>query len=205
MHSFATALGALRAPIVISALSVAVVMLPLQSREVFIAIGEAERLQLLWEAGRALFCLLLFSAVVLVGCIVLLSKPAASRREAVQEYRRFLQALSATLALLPFASILAALMIEPETNQKWAGFIQGLFAIGLTGVVVILVRYDRATGTVVKWGMCAAAPFARLSALQGVLALAALIAVLIACIVKWPKPFSDLIGPVGVIFLFFQY
>ncbi|KUO60156.1 MAG: hypothetical protein APF80_16630 [Alphaproteobacteria bacterium BRH_c36] len=104
MHVLVSALGTIRAPILVALLAAAIVAIPGQSHEIFRAVRESTNDTLLievvcWAVGTVVL------VVALVGCSVLLIEAAPEPRRAT--FVRFPRAVMALALVLPLVPLIA--------------------------------------------------------------------------------------------------
>ena len=208
MHTFATALGLLRAPIFVALLAAAVLILPGQSREIFQAIRETGGVDLLVEVARALAFVVLFSFALLGSCLLLIDASPPSRKAATDLHRRLLEALAFAVALIPALAVgLATVNIFAFRRQSLGWIRVDLLICGLTvtflaGIVALLAYYDKLNSAILRRARLMYRPISRLSVARGLIVVGALIVFLNTIIVIFPNEFADWFGPVCVVLLF---
>ncbi|MGE0022793.1 MAG: patatin-like phospholipase family protein [Hyphomicrobium sp.] len=212
MHLFIQAIGLLRAPLWVAAITALVLVLPSQTREILHAVFGSSSYLITLESVRTLAALLVLSATLLFSGLLLIQSAAASRRNAVIQYQNLLEAIVFGLALVPLLSVGVA-SLDPlalgAENDLTAGRIDLVARLVATAMVVAAVAFiavsaplrQRLLGLFVQ-------PVKQLMdvrADRGLIVLSVAVAAVIALIVAFPREFADAIGPVAVLLLFFSF
>ena len=110
MHILLRALAAFRAPLGVVLLAALVIIVPGQSREVFLTISEATGSEFLWQCVRVAAGLLLFSLALLGVGVIIVERPGSIRAHALSHHRVLMESLALTLPLVPLLSLVVALV-----------------------------------------------------------------------------------------------
>lgn len=208
MRIFITAIGILRAPLLVAALAACVLTLPGQSREVFQAIRETSGTHFYLELVRAAALTVVFSAALLGSALLLIASRPPSRTEAIDRYGRWLEALAIGLALVPPSAVgLAAIDTNAlrSMGPDWLHLDKVIVGAALTLSISIVaaIGISRVVGdAIIGRVKYVYRPIGLLSAVQGLVLVGVLIAALNFSIVMDPTKIANLLGPVGIILLF---
>ena len=220
-----TALGTIRAPLLVTVLAVMMLAIPQQTKEVFEAIQETQNFAFAGEWTRATFAILVFCFILLSTGFFHLKNPGQNRTEASKAYAPFLKALIWSLPVaIGLALVLANLEVsnlkalanltssEANRQEQQTTIARFLPIIALAIYTLALVSLylcnkhlppaNNIEGS--KRTQNQSAKLWRISPLTG-LAIVILIILLVNIAIAYaPVKTTALFGPVGIFFLFFS-
>lgn len=209
MRSFASAVGVLRAPIVVVFCAAVLLFLPSQSREIFQGIWRATGADFYIEFARSAFAFLVYTVVILCTTVLLLDEAATFRKDNVAKYTPFIEALALALPAIPLLTVLFTYIdvhfekpwLSPEA---WTSIIEIVAFVAWSAIVFFLKKNDRLRTQIFAAVEVFIAPLRKLNWWVSLLIVAVCIAVLVVLSVNFPRYFATILGPLGTICLFFS-
>jgi hypothetical protein len=217
MHKLVAAVGLIRAPLVGVLLLAAVLLLPGQSREIFLAMSDARGLDLAGEVARTAALAVALASVVLTTCALLMKHAPPNRSQAVEAHFGLLETLAILLAVVPTLSVLAlsidvSIVIGKGSRSAITPVLFMGFPVNyyIQGAICIAV----AVGFFFLWGrreirsaivgiFARVALFTRIGLVGGALIMCAVIAFVSMAAIAAPPLVATILGPFGIICLFF--
>ncbi len=210
MRDFVSAIGLLRAPILVALTAVAVLLLPSQSREVFRAITEMTGTAFAMSIARLTLGALLLGVAILMSGTALLATPPSSRFDALRHYGPVIEATALSLPLFPLTAIVLAALdqawldshLRPVAQHRGL-VIAGIgLAVMLLLVGILLVLPDLRTAILAGCRRLLA-PVQRLGSVIGLAILVSVFAALCLAAGFLPVHLGRALGPLLLILLFF--
>jgi hypothetical protein len=211
MQRFLLGVGVLRAPIAVVIASAILLIGPPQSHEIFQTLVDADRGSFAGEIVRGGVPFAIFLATLLATSLISLNAHNSYRETAVSRHRRFLEAMAYVLPMVVVLSVLIALADNSHTLHvpfisdravSWKVIIGAAVPIIVASAVLVLMKFDSNRRCWTEGIVAAVRPLSDSGVRMGLAAMAAFIAAICAAVVVYPHYIANLLGPLGVLFLF---